>query len=135
MQESSWEDGRVVLSARGSGSGGHSVTPGGGQGGSATAAAASRTQDDARVGYFFQRPQAGGVHQPYDPALLKAWAATDGEASSFHGQVGNLCGVNKHSTGPTGIHRDPPEPTGTRQTPQRSPPDPSEPSTAEFFNL
>ena len=96
MQESSWEDGRVVLSARGSGSGGHSVTPGGGQGGSATAAAASRTQDDARVGYFFQRPQAGGAHQPYDPALLKAWAATDGEASSFHGQVGNclnLCSL------------------------------------------
>ena len=51
-------------------------------------------------------------------------------------------GVNKHSTGPhrdppgpTGPHRASPGPPGTHQTPQRSPTNPSEPSTAGFLNF
>lgn len=71
----SWDDARIMLGANGP-----ELTTGGDVRGSSGGSGPSRTQDDARVGYFSQRPPAppqGGVHQPYNagpPAAAKRWA-------------------------------------------------------------
>jgi len=73
MQETSWDDARVML-----GNGSEiSSTSAVASGGDVRQSAVSRSQDDARVGYFFQRPQAIVINQQY---ANRRWAASGDES-------------------------------------------------------
>ena len=82
QQETSWDDARIMLGANGP----DMAVDGRGPGGAATGGP-SRTQDDARVGYYSQRPhpQGGGGPQAYSagPAAASAgakrWAPSGAE--------------------------------------------------------